>query len=145
MKPLALWVALTIGGGDVQLDVGGAVAIRAPLHAIHAEFDALTVGPIVFYDLQREYHLDPWVWSSYVLEEPGPDLFAHELVHVRQWEALGPALPLAYGLVAGRGFEDYLGDGSMWEPGPELERRCPVVRWSRVEGLGVMPCWRFGG
>lgn len=133
MKPVALWIALTFGGGDVQVDVGGAVVVSMPLTSSLGPSDstyrAMTLGPVIF--------ADPgfFEWS--------PETLSHELHHVRQWEALGPAMLLAYPMTLGSEFEDYLGDSTMWEPEAGMERRCPVFRWSSGDGFGAMPCWRF--
>ncbi len=70
------------------------------------------------------------------------ELIAHELKHIRQWEALGPGLALAYALTGGIPFEDYLNpDGAMWLPPPGM-LNCPLLRVSN-HGVSVKPCWRL--
>jgi hypothetical protein len=47
---------------------------------------------------------------GYVVRDTYPDkdaIHAEELLHVAQWEALGPAFPLAYALTLGEPFEPY--------------------------------------
>lgn len=66
----------------------------------------------------------------------------HELIHIRQYAALGPALPLAYALTAGEPFEDYLGDEYMWEPPRSMMWNCPLIRINR-DGVRLLPCWTF--
>lgn len=127
MEPVAVWIALTISSvGVEQVDVGGAIVIDAPVaHVIGIPgYDerALTVGPVIL--------SDPGYLNEY------PEVLSHELHHVQQWEALGPGLALGYLMGGGQGFEDYLGDGTVWEPD---ERRCPVFRWQ--DGPQFMPCW----
>jgi hypothetical protein len=96
---------------------------------------------------------------------------AEELLHVYQWEALGPAFPLAYALTWGEAFEPYNtrldGPHSSWRitprgipilwPYPPLydtarmwqpdERRSPQWRLTiPVDGpveLSFMPAWRL--
>jgi hypothetical protein len=133
MTPVAIWIALTFGGGAVQVDVGGAVVVSMPitskLDGGREAYRAVTLGPLIISDPGFFY------WA--------PEMLTHELHHVRQWEALGPGMLLAYPMTLGREFEDYLGDATMWEPEAHLGRRCPVVRWEQGEGFGAMPCWRF--
>jgi hypothetical protein len=50
-----------------------------------------------------------------------PTLHAEELLHIRQWEALGPAFPLAYALTGGDPFEPYALTG--WQTVPAAQRR----------------------
>jgi len=70
-------------------------------------------------------------------------LLDHELKHIRQWEALGPGLVLAYALTLGIPFEDYLNpDGVMWLPPPGM-RHCPLLR-IESGAMKFMPCWRWG-
>lgn len=69
-------------------------------------------------------------------------ILAHELIHIRQFAALGPALSIAYALTMGEPFEDYLGDEFMWEPPRDMKWNCPLIRINR-DGLRLLPCWSF--
>jgi hypothetical protein len=64
----------------------------------------------------------------------------HELIHARQWTALGPAFPLAYTMTGGRAFEDYM--DMMWIPPEGMERNCPLFS-IRKDSLSVLPCYQF--
>ena len=75
-------------------------------------------------------------------EETFNHILAHELIHIRQWAALGPGLPIAYAFSLGEPFEDYLGDEFMWEPPRAMEWNCPLLRINS-RGLQLMPCWGF--
>lgn len=146
MKVLSIWVSLSLGAVPAQLDVGGAIAVPALVRPLGLE--AITIGPIVFYDPSPATTCCNWT-SGQAFQGRGPhhadldELLSHELVHVQQWEALGPAFPVAYALTLGREFEDYWGDEEMWHPPPGTPR-CPVIQWSPPRGgLSIFPCWRF--
>jgi hypothetical protein len=47
-------------------------------------------------------------------------LHAEEILHIRQWEALGPAFPLAYAVTGGDPFEPY--NPVSWQIAPSAER-----------------------
>jgi len=64
----------------------------------------------------------------------------HELIHARQWTALGPAFYPAYLATAGRAFEDYR--DMMWIPPEGMERNCPLFS-IRKDSLSVLPCYQF--
>lgn len=82
--------------------------------------------------------LDPRPWFAPMREE----VLAHEMKHIRQFEALGPAFTLAYALTGGAPFEDYLNpDGAMWLPPPGMHY-CPMLRFSNQHTL-LLPCWQF--
>lgn len=64
----------------------------------------------------------------------------HERVHIRQYEALGPAFSLAYLLTFGVPFEDYKNpEGVMWTP-PEDMKHCPMLRFTDLS-VSFLPCW----
>lgn len=81
--------------------------------------------------------------------EKRPGFHVEEIMHLRQWEALGPAFLLAYAATGGEPFEPYTTRESviasassdvpywdlarMWRPPPELSKRFPQFRaeWAR--------------
>lgn len=78
-----------------------------------------------------------------------PLVIDEEIRHLYQWEALGPAYPLAYLLTWGEPFEPYntrdWSDWSydlsrMWQPD---KRRCPQWRWVVGERSQFLPCYRL--
>lgn len=131
----ALSLVLTLGQGPATLEVGGWVAFET------ASIRSCGLTPLPFLVLTN---------SSGLCRAAYPDdaMLRHEVVHIRQMEALGPALPVAYVLTGGRPFEDYL-EGfdpvnydlgeSMWDPGPT--NNCPHLRIS--DSVQFFPCWRF--
>ena len=130
-----LAVVLTFGQGPPTMDVSGYVMVETEL--LPGDF-ACGMAPLPFLILESP---SPGCDNVY----PGDTLRQHEEVHYRQWHALGPALPIALALNAGRDFEDYVQDETMWDPAvdnPELEGQCPDVRISS-EGVSILPCWRF--
>lgn len=137
MEVLTLWIALTFGGIDGPvLDVGGSVLVvvdHIPGRTLGRDVvDGLTLGPLVL--VRRGTGRFPVDHEEVV---------RHEMKHVRQWEALGPALPIAYALMLGREFEPYLGDGTVWLPEPEMRLpTCPLLRLTN-SSASFMPCWRF--
>ena len=80
-------------------------------------------------------------WTPHVaFAAPIPGVAEHELHHLHQWGALGPALPLAYAATAGRPFEDYLGDETFWQADDPL--RCPLLR-VKGDAVDLLPCYRL--
>lgn len=131
----ALSLVLTLGQGPATLEVGGWVALEAYIPGVCG----VTVLPFLI--LTGPQPLCDEIYGE-------GNVLRHEVVHVRQMEALGPGQPVAYILTGGRPFEDYV-DGFegtdwttsryMWDPGPT--NNCPHLRINgRVE---FMPCWRF--
>jgi hypothetical protein len=82
-----------------------------------------------------------------------PDLLEHELTHIRQLQALGPAFWLGYGLTLGEAFEPYSvrlgeqygGHEDMWSPPDAMLGNCPMLRIlasPESEGrLELLPCY----
>lgn len=141
MDLASAWIALNIafgGGMEPQfegIDLGGSVAVNAPIGRLgnlggllpnSYSPQALTLGPLIL--------TDPMMGGN------SPDVISHELEHVRQYEALGPGLLLAYALGGGREFEDYRGDGTMWQPDDSMKRH-PVVSYTRDNGLRIFPAF----
>lgn len=112
----------------------------------------LTVGSSVTLDVNptlvlpvetAQYGFSGTSWVPHVVtyDPEYPTAVPHELVHARQWTALGPGFPIAYAMTAGRAFEDYR--DMMWEAPPDMHNNCPMFR---VQGnsLSFMPCWQMG-
>lgn len=136
MQVLTLWIALTIGGGDFTVDLGGSVLIPVPLMGLPSP-----VPGTVLYG----FALSPFVFIDPDYHDHAAGV-RHELGHVEHhWERLGPAFLLSYALTLGRPFEDYLNGGSTWVPPPDSGLpRCPVFRFY-ADGASFMPCWRLNG
>jgi hypothetical protein len=66
----------------------------------------------------------------------------HELLHTRQWSALGPGFLLVYGVSLGQALEPHsdFDLSAAWHP-PDEMRQCPMLRLGTSSGF--MPCWRF--
>lgn len=135
---LTVWAAISFGGAQPPtFDVGGSVVLQAPIVSIsHGLSQVLPFGyasggialpHVAFVDPQGN---DPSRASR------------HEQIHLRQFDALGPGAVLGMAIGRGEGFEDYVGDGTMYDPAGSAEAyTCPVVR---VEGGQPrwFPCWR---
>lgn len=81
-----------------------------------------------------------WVPHVITYDPRYPQVIEHELIHAKQYTALGPALPVAYMLSGGRAFEDYR--DMMWNPPEEMINNCPLLRVG--DGVEFMPCYRLG-
>jgi hypothetical protein len=94
-------------------------------------------------DVESDYaalHSDPTLPRR--LRETRDAVVEHEILHTRQWNALGPAFPLVYAVSLGAALEphDDFDLSAAWSPPPELEQ-CPLFRFGSSNGL--LPCWRF--
>lgn len=152
---LEILISLTVvfGGGETSttLDVNPTFVVDAPIGSWFprpsddAWYAAFTLPHLVLIDSGG---LEGRTEYERVLRE--------ELIHAEQWSALGPWYPVAYVFTLGEPFEPYsprtfwrTGQHiapdfqRMWRPGPELVRRCPLIRLSTQSGLEIMSCWRF--
>jgi hypothetical protein len=131
--------------GPILLEAGAVVRVEAPILTWTAWRMSGLATPF-------GYLADPRASARWTELE--------ELLHVAQWEALGPALPLAYLLTAGEPFEPYgrgdaarmLPGGRVWRPSHDLARmwapdarRFPQWRVTIRDGVRVefMPGWRL--
>jgi len=104
----------------------------------------LDVNPTIVLPVETvQYGLSGTSWLPHVVtyDPDYPEVVGHELIHARQWTALGPAFPIAYAATLGRPFEDYL--DSMWDPPEEMVGNCPLLR-ATSNTLEFMPCWQMG-
>lgn len=104
----AIYVALVIPFGlgpsqPVTLDFG--IHSRIGLDLVHSGGVATPLGYL--FDLHSAAR--------------NPSLHAEELLHIEQWEALGPAFAVAYLLTGGDPFEPY--NPLRWQAFPAAERR----------------------
>jgi hypothetical protein len=137
----AAYLALVIplGPGPTTLDAGIIWSLETHLSVGVGAF-ATPIG----------YVMDPRYSAFDVL------LREEELLHVWQWEALGPAFALAYALTWGEPFEPYWTRGQRFHNGKHIDydmsrmwradaRRFPQVRISFGGGepmsVRVMPGW----
>ncbi len=114
---LEITVALTLGIGPPTLDLNANVVLPLTRNG----WGYAWIPHVAVYDPEVE-------WIGH-----------HEMKHLNQWTALGPAFPVAYALTAGREFENYIQDTYMWVPDNPM--RCPLLRIR--DGIHFMPCWRF--
>lgn len=130
MKIAALWLILSIpiGGGSVTLDFSVHGALPIP----NARAFSTPIG----------YVYNP--------EWPEQELVIHreELLHIAQWEALGPFFLPAY-ILAPQSFEPYTVGQEDWKDGYDYsrmwkadEKRYPQVRITFGEGIEFFPGWR---
>ena len=88
---------------------------------VNAAFDPIPVS--------RQFEFNGAAWIPHVAIVSNAGDAEHELRHLRQWEALGPAFPVAYAVTLGRPFEDYGVDPeSFWNPPASIARTCPAFR-----------------
>lgn len=139
---LALSLALPMDGarftGDYTLDITPTFGV--PVQSLPMDAIATTLPGAVF------YVDEPWLRGTEYHLESNPHLLRHELTHVDQQTALGPAFWLAYAATAGRAFEPYdplarwlpssTGNhrhdfSDAWTPPPEMEGNYPLFRIAR--------------
>lgn len=133
---IAITIAATfyLGTPNWTLDVSPVFMFKAELPR-HPFIPGAAIGGFA---LPHLVVLDP---SSYLVPMR-EQLIDHELKHIRQFKALGPAFSLAYIITGGIPFEDYLNpDGTMWLPPPGMHY-CPMVRFTQDSTL-LLPCWQF--
>lgn len=140
LEAISVWAAIAFGGVQPPtMEFGGHVVAYAPIVSItHGVSNVLPIG----------YTAGGMSLPHVAFVDPGgidPQHTArHERVHLRQYDALGPGAVLALALGGGEGMEDYVGDGTMYDPAGSPEANtCPVVR---VEAgrAAWFPCWSFG-
>jgi hypothetical protein len=153
MDLLALTLSLSLplsGGtftGEYALDVTPTVLVEVPLGEWGGGA-ALTLPGVVLYDPDAVFF---WGFEHSI---ENPELIRHELMHVEQQQALGPAFWVAYVATNGQAFEprewseDYrfeLNNGGhlmlpgrvqrdysqMWMPPSGMDGRFPLLRLAR--------------
>lgn len=145
MEIVRLAVALVVSLGpapEVELKVDAALLVRAEVPATMFTWLPAFHGMDGALFSFAAPHLVV-IHSDIITDSPAFNyVLAHELIHIRQWAALGPGLPIAYALTMGEPFEDYLGDPFMWEPPRVMEWNCPLITINR-DGARLLPCWRL--
>jgi hypothetical protein len=141
-----LLLTLTIPLGDAPSPTPATLDISVAIHIEHAE-----LIPSPFNPRGIEGFTTPWTIHTVPSQRHRYDALPEELNHWRQYQALGPALPLAYAITLGEPFEPYdLRRGGtitrhdpihMWEAD---ETRYPTFRvtFERQVDIEFMPGWR---
>lgn len=139
---IALTLTVLLGPSpevEIAIDVAVAIRVDVPSAALTwlPQFQHLQGQDVLFsFALPHVIVLNSRLPARYV-----DGMMAHELVHIRQYAALGPALPLLYVLTGGQPFEDYLGDEYMWEPPAAMLKNCPLMTFNSKRGVQLLPCW----